>query len=435
VTRYDAIIIGAGPAGATTALALARAGWSVALIEKTLFPRRKVCGEFMSATNAALFAGLGIDDVIQSGAGPEVRRVGLFAGSRIIIAPMPRPATQDHAAFRWTHLKADNVIDSDKVEHAFGEKPASTFSQHALGSPWGFALARERLDDLLVQKATEAGATVLMPWRAVALVREGDQQVCTVTDGAETQEISAPVMIVAHGSWERGDLPTQTARPHRPSDLLAFKARFHNAALAADLMPLIVFPGGYGGMVNSSDKTLSLTCCIRRDMLEGARRNHQGSAAEAVFSHIKAHCRGVAETLEAAALESPPLAAGPIAPGIRPRYARGLFHVGNSAGEAHPIVAEGISMAMQSGWLLARLLDSSTEAGQAYDLDIIGAAYAKRWRQCFAPRIHAASLFAHLAMRPSAAVMLGPLIARCPAILTFGAALSGKTRLEVLRNA
>jgi flavin-dependent dehydrogenase len=138
--------------------------------------------------------------------------------------------------------------------------------------------------------------------------------------------------------------------------------------------------------------------------------------------------------LQGAALESPPLAAGPIAPGIRPRYAQGLFHVGNSAGEAHPIVAEGISMAMQSGWLLAHLLTSSTDAGQVYDLDAIGAAYAKRWRQCFAPRIHAASLFAHLAMRPSAAMALGPLIARFPAILTFGAALSGKTRLEALRR-
>ncbi|HTJ02570.1 MAG TPA: FAD-dependent oxidoreductase, partial [Methylovirgula sp.] len=50
---YDAIVIGAGPAGATSALALARRGWSVALIEKTLFPRRKVCGEFISASNAA----------------------------------------------------------------------------------------------------------------------------------------------------------------------------------------------------------------------------------------------------------------------------------------------------------------------------------------------------------------------------------------------
>ncbi len=395
MTRYDAVIIGAGPAGATTALALARAGWSVALIEKVLFPRKKLCGEFMSATNAMLFAELGIDAEIHAEAGPEICRVGIFAGARIVTAPMPRHA---------------------------GEC-----------SGRGFAMARERLDDLLVQKAVQAGTTLLMPWRATALAPDGAGFVCTVTGGTETKEIRAPVAVIAHGSWERGDLPTQNTRPHRPSDLLAFKACFRDAALPSDLMPLIVFPGGYGGMVNSSGGSLSLTCCIRRDALQDARRDHQGGAAEAVFAHIKMHCRGVRETLQGASFESSPLAAGPIAPGIRPRYAQGVFRVGNVAGEAHPIVAEGISMAMQSGWLLARLL-SRTDAGQGRDLDAIGAAYATRWRQSFAPRIHAASLFAHLAMRPAAALLLGPVIARFPAILTFGARLSGKTGLDALRD-
>jgi flavin-dependent dehydrogenase len=392
MTGYDAIIVGAGPAGATTALALASAGWSVALIEKTPFPRRKVCGEFMSATNATLFRDLGVDVLIHGQAGPEVRRVGLFAGARIVTAAMPRP--------------------------------------DAVGPGWGFAMARETLDDLLVQKAAQAGATVLMPWRAIALVRDGGRQLCTVANGAETREIRAPVVVIAHGSWERGDLPTQRARPHRPGDLLAFKARFRDAALATDLMPLVVFPGGYGGMVNSSDGSVSLTCCIRRNVLQAARRSYQGSAAQAVLSHISAHCRGVSEALEAATLDAPALASGPIAPGIRPRYAQGLFRVGNIAGEAHPIVAEGISMAMQSGWLLARLLiRRAADARQGRALDAIGAAYAARWRQCFAPRIHAAALFAHLAMRPSAVAVLAPLVARFPALLTVGTELSGKTAM------
>ena len=48
--RHDALIVGAGPAGSAAARLLAQAGWSVALVEKAEFPRRKVCGEFISAT-------------------------------------------------------------------------------------------------------------------------------------------------------------------------------------------------------------------------------------------------------------------------------------------------------------------------------------------------------------------------------------------------
>ena len=56
---YDAAIVGAGPAGSTAARLLARAGWSVLLVEKAMFPRRKVCGEFISATSTPLLLDFG----------------------------------------------------------------------------------------------------------------------------------------------------------------------------------------------------------------------------------------------------------------------------------------------------------------------------------------------------------------------------------------
>ncbi len=59
--RYDAIVIGAGPAGSTAAIELARQGRSVAIVEKASFPRRKVCGEFLSATTVPILHHLGID--------------------------------------------------------------------------------------------------------------------------------------------------------------------------------------------------------------------------------------------------------------------------------------------------------------------------------------------------------------------------------------
>src|SRR5438876_7860864 len=86
---FDAFVIGAGPAGSTAALLLARAGWSVAIAEKALFPRRKVCGEYLSATTLDLFEKLRLLDEFSRVAGPEVSRVGIFSGARTLTAPMP----------------------------------------------------------------------------------------------------------------------------------------------------------------------------------------------------------------------------------------------------------------------------------------------------------------------------------------------------------
>ena len=57
---YDAVIVGAGPAGSAAARLLAEAGWSVALVEKSEFPRPKVCGEFISATSMAVLEACGV---------------------------------------------------------------------------------------------------------------------------------------------------------------------------------------------------------------------------------------------------------------------------------------------------------------------------------------------------------------------------------------
>jgi 2-polyprenyl-6-methoxyphenol hydroxylase-like FAD-dependent oxidoreductase len=121
-STFDALIIGGGPGGATSALLLAKAGWSVALVEKATFPRGKVCGEFLSATNLPLLRHLGMADSFLELAGPDVRQVGLFSGDHAVTADMPRPRT--------------------------GAR---------IGDAWGRALGRDHLDTLLLQRAAARG--------------------------------------------------------------------------------------------------------------------------------------------------------------------------------------------------------------------------------------------------------------------------------------
>lgn len=398
---YDAIVIGAGPAGATAALLLARAGWSVALLEKARFPRRKVCGEFISATSLPLLTELGVAQHYLGAAGPAIRRVGLYAGKSMLAADMPGTG-------------------------------------NAAG---GRALGREHLDTLLLRGASAAGAALWQPWALTQLQRVADGYIGTAVaqDVNESAQLKARVVIAAHGSWERGVLPTQSPRqPARAADLFAFKAHFQYSNFPLDLMPLLVFPGGYGGMVLSDGGRASLSCCIRRDALATVRRQSPHlKAAAAVFAHIVASCRGVAEGLADAACDGEWLAAGPIRPGIRVLRDDGIFAVGNAAGEAHPIVAEGISMAMQSASLLCERLIAcrdSVLAGQA--TATIAQDYAAAWRGNFARRIYAAAVFAQVAMRPASAELALAVLKRAPQMLTFGAYLSGKVQpLRSGRNA
>ena len=373
---WDALVVGGGPSGSTAATLLARRGLRVALVEKAAFPRRKVCGEYISATTWPVLEELGVAGSLAARAGPAVHRVGLFARDVSVDAPMP----------------------------ASGEL-----------QPWGRAIGRDVLDSTLIAAAAQAGVRVIQPATVESLLREGGEFVAQVSSPEETQTLRAKTVIAAHGSWERGPLTPRV--PPRASDLLGFKARFSDARLPEGLMPLVLFPGGYGGLVRTDGNEVSFSCCMRRDALAACRAQWGGGAGEAVLAHAMAHCRALRETLEASRREGAWLSAGPVRPGIRDVAREGLFRVGNAAGEAHPLVAEGISMAIQSAWLLAR----SWERGAAD--------YERAWHATFASRIRASCVFAALTVPPARSRASVALLERVPAVLTLGARWSGKARM------
>lgn len=292
---------------------------------------------------------------------------------------------------------------------------------------WGRALGREHLDQILLNAAVSAGARVWQPWTAIALRRDRGRHLCQIASDGKREELAGRIVVLAHGSWERGPLKTE-APPHRRSDLLGFKAHFKGSALPNDLMPMLVFPGGYAGMVTTDGGRVTLSCCVRRDRLRISRERGFGlTAAEAVLQHIMASCLSVREVLAPARLDGPWLAAGPIRPGIRRQAEDGLFFVGNIAGEPHPIIAEGISMAMQSAWLLCRrLVTIGPDATRGSAGVEVRRVYTAEWRSAFAQRLYASMVFAKFLMRPSAGAVIVPLVRRFPGLLTFGARLAGK---------
>jgi len=393
-SKYDAIVVGSGPAGATAALLLARSGWHVAIVEKAAFPRRKVCGEFVSATTWPLLDALGVGDELRGQAGPLVRRVGVFARMSKVTAPMPATG---------------NALEG------------------------GRAVSREVLDAVLLRHAAAAGVTLWQPWIVAAFASDSGRHACTIEhrERGERCMLEAPVVVAAHGSWDSGPLPTQPLRTvGAPWELLGFKARFLGGTLDDDLMPLLAFPGGYGGMVNTGAARVSLSCCIRRDHLDAARARYPGrTAGEAVLAHIFEHCDGVGAALATASCDGQWLGAGPIRPGIHNFGRGGVFAVGNAAAEAHPIVAEGISIAIQSAALLTETLGHFSAAASApAALAAAHTKYQRLWRRNFAPRMRASAIYAELFMRPLPTRLAVAAIQVLPSLLRIGATWSGKSR-------
>ncbi|MBW4049096.1 MAG: FAD-dependent monooxygenase [Proteobacteria bacterium] len=407
-TTFDAIIIGAGPAGSTAALLLARAGWSVALIEKQYFPRRKVCGECLAASNLSILDELGIGEAFRTAAGPQLQQVAFVRSDNQVLAKLP----------------------AARVD----------------GRRWGRALGRETLDTLLRDQADAKGVTVLQPW-AVQAVNGGvgDWHIGVRSVESHTSlTLHAPVAIAANGSWEA--LPSDRPRrqlQRRAADLFAFKANFRSAAQPEGLLSVLALEGGYGGIVLADGGITTVACCVRRDRLEACRRAEPGlRAGEAVEVWLTQTCLGVRKVLTTAQREGPWLAAGPLDPGVRMRANDAMFRIGNAAGEAHPIVGEGMSMALQSAWLLcAQLLDPAKHKAQSHHglasptwQSEVAVRYATTWRREFVPRLRLAATFAHAAMRPACSAALMTVAQMWPGLLTRGASWAGKTRDITLRK-
>ena len=404
-SEVDALVIGAGPAGASTAILLAQAGWRVAMVERQVYPRQKVCGECLTAGSLALLDELGVGRAVRDKAGPDLDRVGWMSHARTIVADFPRCKDGPY--------------------------------------PYGRALGRDQLDALILERARKVGVRVLQPSRVTA-VRGGpglfDCEIECDEGGAIV--VRAFTVVDGHGSWETGpegvDGPAGQPKP-RHTDLFGFKASFRESTLARGLLPVLSFEGGYGGMVLAEDGRLTVACCIRRDTLRVCRARFPGaSAGAAIEQYLRDSCWGVREVLSQAERSGPWLSVGALRPGarlgnhgvLRP----GLFRVGNAAGEAHPLIGEGINMALQSAFLLSdELLKYPAASIDASRFRKIHRDYGQAWQNAFARRLRLAAAYAHLAMRPAlgAAAVL-----QCwPMLLTRAARWAGKARGPLIPSA
>jgi menaquinone-9 beta-reductase len=331
--QADVVVVGAGPAGSTAAYHLAEAGLDVLLLEKSAFPREKVCGDGLTPRAVRSLIRLGID-LDEPG---WIRNHGLriVGGGHRIELPWP-----DLAAYP------------------------------------GFGLVRTRLDfdDILARHAVKAGARLHERTAVTAPVRdERSGRVIGVRARAvddagrktgEQVEFRAPVVIAADGNsarlalsmgWnKRDDRPmgvavrTYYTSPRHDDDWLESWLELWDGPAGAPGSKLLP---GYGWIFGVGDGTANVGLGIlntssafgKVDYKDILRTWLLNTPEEWGFrdDNMVGEVRG---------------AALPMGFNRKPHYAEGLLLVGDAGGMVNPFNGEGIAYAMESAEIAADVL-------------------------------------------------------------------------------
>jgi menaquinone-9 beta-reductase len=294
--EVEVVILGGGVAGCAAAIALARKGRNVTLIEREPTPRHKVCGEFLSGEALRDLHALNID-VTSLGAVP-IDHVRLAAAKRAAEAPLPFPAA---------------------------------------------SLTRKALDTALIAEAIAAGVRVERGRSVQSLSRTTDNLWQAVLDDGTTREAST--VFLATGKLDvRG-----RARPKDPQRWVAFKTYFRLApAQAAELAgasELMLYPGGYGGIQPVQGGIANLCCVVQQRHLACVDFRWENFLAK-----MQQDCPHLAMRLAGAEpLMAKPIAVTHIPYGFMRRSTEdGLYCIGDQAAVIPSFTGDGISLALHT---------------------------------------------------------------------------------------
>jgi len=350
--NFDVIIAGAGPAGSSAAIHLARGGLRVLLVEQKKFPRPKLCGEFISPECRQHFEKLGVSDAM-SGAGPSMISETVFysAGGHHISVPS-----------RW------------------------------FGGPAALGLSRAVMDDVLLRRAQDCGVSVLegASISEPLLTQSTVAGVKLKLEGCE-QEYRAPLTIDATG---RARILTRklTQRRSKPK-LIAFKVHLRNARVAPGACEIYFYPDGYGGL-STIEGHISNLCFITS--AEQVKLHH--SDPETVMRETVMKNQRAAFTLKHAIPESEWLSASWESFGRqRPSPAKGLLAIGDSAAFIDPFTGSGMLMAFESGELAS---DVIIRHRTNLTSDTVGHEYAAAYTRKFNSRLRICGLLRRAAFKP-----------------------------------
>ena len=314
--RWDAVVVGAGPAGATTAMLLARAGASVLLIDRARFPRDKACSEYLSPATTEILERL------------------------------------DRDALAEVESAAHGKLYGMKVVAPSGAAMCGRFR----GGPrsYSFALPRTTFDTILLTAARRAGAHVCEATTVENLVWEKGAVAGVVARSRNGQRVTCNARIVVGADGLRSVVARRLGLIRSsPPRRVAFAAHVADVAGVDGVGELHVSQRGYVGLgpVGGGVTTVALVLPLatvrkeRRDLPSG------------FFTELD-RFPGLAGRFDPRNLVRDVLVTGPFAQWSRTAAAPGggALLVGDAADFFDPFTGQGIYSAMRGAELAAACL-------------------------------------------------------------------------------
>lgn len=310
----DVIIVGGGPAGASTAHYLLAKGARVSILDRARFPRPKPCAEYLSPQASRLLDDMGVLDTLE--------RTGAEQLAGMIV-----------------RTPAGALIRGDFVaSHGY-----SAFRNR------GLAVRRTVLDHILLTRAREAGADVREGVRVADLVREPGGRVTGVRT-ANGETLAAGMVIGADGL--RSVIARRSGLAHTSrwwERRIAIVAHYEGFEGVGDWGELHVERGvGYVGFASVGNGITNVSLVVpasrgREVSKLGDTFVDQWLAARPQLAPRVAHARRLGR----------PLVTGPFAShAVRP-YDKGMALVGDAADFFDPFTGEGVYAALRGGEMLA----------------------------------------------------------------------------------
>lgn len=372
----QAIVVGAGPAGAATALLLAERGIDVVVLDRARFPRPKICGEYLSPEALRILDRLGVLKAVEAAGALPVTGMRVTAPDGTVVAGRYGPVG-----------------------------PWRPYQGH------GLAVPRLTLDAVLAERLRALPVDFREENRVTDVLREGGQVVGveTVDRAGRRTTLRAPLVIAADGRTSVVAERLGCRRAHRLRRL-ALVTYVTGLEAMRDVGEVFVDPPDYAILNALGPDHANLSLVVP---LADARR--WAGRLETFFTARVKQLRHLSARLAGASRVGAVRAMGPLAYRVVPPRLGGVLLVGDAAGFYDPFTGEGMFTALRSAELLAETAAPALERGDTRAGALEG--YERARREAFAAKARVSRAIQLLVRHRWLANAFARFLARRPATL------------------